>query len=105
MGACKAPNFQMFVPCNQNDEPSTTIKISSPLISRRLLLSSSGLLPLCCAVTKGSAAIYDPVTQAEREASAAVSKRVSEAVELLEKGRELQAVGDFNKALQYFTLV
>lgn len=45
------------------------------------------------------------MSQAEKEASAAVSTRVAEGVELLEKGRELQAQGDFNKALAYFTLV
>ena len=34
-----------------------------------------------------------------------MSQRVSEAVELLEKGRQLQAQGDFNAALSYFSKV
>ena len=50
-------------------------------------------------------ATFEPVSPKEREASATISRRVSEAVELLDKGRELQAQGDFNQALQYFTQV
>ncbi|XP_061950425.1 uncharacterized protein LOC133673568 isoform X2 [Populus nigra] len=46
---------------------------------------------------------FDPVSQAEKEASDAISRRVTEAVELLEKGRELHSQGDFNEALLYFT--
>lgn len=49
--------------------------------------------------------MYDPVSAAEREASALVSERVSQAVELLEKGRELQTQGDFSGALDYFSKV
>ncbi|TKY60433.1 DNA-directed RNA polymerase III subunit RPC2 [Spatholobus suberectus] len=52
-----------------------------------------------------AATLYDPVSPSEREASALVSQRVSQAVELLEKGRELQAQGDFNRALDYFSQV
>ncbi|XP_061346875.1 uncharacterized protein LOC133292478 [Gastrolobium bilobum] len=48
---------------------------------------------------------YDPVSPSERDASALISQRVSQAVELLEKGRELQALGDFNGALDYFSQV
>ncbi|TVU51276.1 hypothetical protein EJB05_02687 [Eragrostis curvula] len=43
------------------------------------------------------------VTEAERAASAAVSRRVGEAVGLLERGRALQARGDFPEALASFT--
>lgn len=45
------------------------------------------------------------VTEAERAASAAVSRRVGEAVGLLEHGRALQAQGDFAAALASFTRV
>ncbi|KAK8710080.1 hypothetical protein V6N13_145421 [Hibiscus sabdariffa] len=51
------------------------------------------------------ASSFDPVSQAEKDASSVVSRRVSEAVELLERGKELQAQGDFPKALQFFTSV
>jgi len=76
--------------------------------NRRLLLFS---VPIFAAVKSANAIAataekyYDPVSQAEKESSAALSGRVSEAVELLEKGRELQAKGDFNEALLYFTQV
>lgn len=45
------------------------------------------------------------VTEAERAASAAVSRRVGEAVDLLERGRALQARGEFPEALASFTRV
>jgi len=45
------------------------------------------------------------VTEADRAASAAVSRRVGEAVGLLELGRELQARGEFPEALASFTRV
>ncbi|XP_062201983.1 uncharacterized protein LOC133904484 [Phragmites australis] len=45
------------------------------------------------------------VTEAERAASAAVSRRVGDAVGLLERGRELQARGEFPEALASFTRV
>uniref|UniRef100_A0A0A9DJ72 Uncharacterized protein n=1 Tax=Arundo donax TaxID=35708 RepID=A0A0A9DJ72_ARUDO len=45
------------------------------------------------------------VTEAERTASAAVSRRVGDAVGLLERGRELQARGEFPEALASFTRV
>ncbi|KAI9114296.1 hypothetical protein K1719_014524 [Acacia pycnantha] len=79
--------------------------------NRRLLLFSlplSGFLLLPRKFQYGSsyaADQYDPVTPVERDASAVTSQRVSEAVELLEMGRELQAQGDFNGALAYFSKV
>ena len=51
------------------------------------------------------AASFDLVSQGERDARTLITRRVSEAVELLERGKELQAQGDFPKALQFFTLV
>ncbi|KAF8658089.1 hypothetical protein HU200_059555 [Digitaria exilis] len=57
----------------------------------------------------GTAALvgYDGpvVTEADKAASAAVSRRVGEAVRLLELGRELQARGEFPEALASFTRV
>uniref|UniRef100_A0A0E0MKF7 Tetratricopeptide repeat protein n=1 Tax=Oryza punctata TaxID=4537 RepID=A0A0E0MKF7_ORYPU len=50
-------------------------------------------------------ASYDPVTSAERAASASVSRRVGEAVRLLDLGRDLQARGEFTAALASFTAV
>ncbi|CAJ1937809.1 unnamed protein product [Sphenostylis stenocarpa] len=52
-----------------------------------------------------AATMYDPISAAERDASALLSQRVSQAVDLLEKGRELQAQGDFTAALGYFSQV
>ncbi|KAL5820857.1 hypothetical protein ACOSQ3_022739 [Xanthoceras sorbifolium] len=114
MGACKAPISHLLL-SSEEPNPIKTPKIPSPLNTRRLLLLS---LPLCSSLvckncektttpTSGNAfaASYDPVSPAERDASAVLSRRVSEALELLEKGRELQALGDFTKALDYFTLV
>ena len=45
------------------------------------------------------------MSPAERNASLSLSQRVSEAVSLLEKGRDLHAHGDFIKALQCFSQV
>lgn len=55
--------------------------------------------------SSNAATEYDPVTSSERDASALISQRVSRGVELLEKGRELQAQGDFDGALDYFSQV
>ncbi|KAH0434503.1 hypothetical protein IEQ34_026807 [Dendrobium chrysotoxum] len=46
---------------------------------------------------------FDPVTDAERDASSALSSRVGEAVRLLDLAREFQAKGEFSRALDYFT--
>lgn len=48
---------------------------------------------------------YDPVTEVEKKASSSIAKRINVAVGLLDKGRELQAKGDFVGALDYFTQV
>ncbi|XP_048561931.1 uncharacterized protein LOC125542798 [Triticum urartu] len=96
------------------------VAISSPpsaatTARRRLLVSAGGLLLVAAAgnnnaASRGAAAAavdlgYDPVTEAERAASATVSQRVGEAVRLLEAGRELQARGEFAGALASFTAV
>ncbi|KAE9610228.1 putative tetratricopeptide-like helical domain-containing protein [Lupinus albus] len=83
----------------------------SSLPNRRLFilslpLSSYLILPVLSSyATVTTQSQYDPVTDSERDASALISERVSQAVELLDKGRELQAQGDFNGALQYFSQV
>ncbi|KAH9548296.1 hypothetical protein CY35_11G081000 [Sphagnum magellanicum] len=48
---------------------------------------------------------YAPVSQDAKEASAAFSRRVSEALELLFKAREAQAQGDFPEALGFFSQI
>jgi len=124
MGACKAPISNLLLPSpppspptpNQNATTRRLLLFSLPLLTtatttNNLPLSTTGAkiasansriqLNSCWALAES----YDPVSQAEKEASTAISRRVSEAVELLEKGRELQARGDFNEALLYFTLV
>ncbi|XP_065876604.1 uncharacterized protein [Euphorbia lathyris] len=110
MSACKAP-----IP----NPPRIQRKADT---SRRILLFS---LPLCASFSSPTppaplvfthnnnnpipclalADTYEPVTQSEREASAVISQRISEALDLLEKGKELQAQGDFPSALLYFTRV
>ncbi|KAK1628335.1 hypothetical protein QYE76_002650 [Lolium multiflorum] len=92
---------------------SPTISSSPSAATRRQLLVSAGGLLLIVAAgsnnasSKGAAAAagYDPVTEAERAASAAVSLRVGEAVRLLDLGRDLQARGEFPEALASFTAV
>jgi tetratricopeptide (TPR) repeat protein len=90
--------------------------ISAPTAAgrRQLLVSGAGSL-LLLATGAGAAAESSKgalvgyagpvVTEAERAASAAVSRRVGEAVGLLERGRALQARGDFPEALASFTRV
>ncbi|XVF16990.1 hypothetical protein REPUB_Repub10bG0078500 [Reevesia pubescens] len=130
MGACKAPISHLLWSPKPNNTKTLKVKIPSPLMlnpetssscSRRSLLFSLPLstlpntlslllIPSSIKLLEPSfmgalAASYDPVSQAERDASTLISRRVSEAVELLERGREFQALGDFPKALQFFTLV
>ncbi|KAK7358822.1 hypothetical protein VNO77_00762 [Canavalia gladiata] len=119
VGACRAPIWHVHL-----RKPKTRIQNSqskastspSPAIfraqlpQRRLFLFSlplSGFLlfPVPSFGDNSESANYDPVSPSEREASDVVSQRVSQAVELLEKGRELQAQGDFTAALYYFSQV
>ena len=129
VGACRAPPISHLPLGNPKTEIQNSHSKASPpifkaqLSNRRLFLLSlplSGFLLLpgpsfgdgvsANKLQHGSsssyaATVYDPVTPSERDASALVSLRVSQAVELLEKGRELQAQGDFNGALDYFSKV
>jgi hypothetical protein len=117
MVASKAPiiNLLLLLPSYSSHRNSNTINsnakhlkpiLKTPLPNRRLFLFSLSLPTLLLQPTSCYALpSFDPVTSTEREASAAISRRVSEAVDLLDKGRELQAKGDFNQALGYYTQV
>ena len=111
MGACKVPPISCFLlPTPPNCKTPIPIrqKLNPSSPNRRgLLISTSSLLVVLLPPPTCSSALptFDPVSPNERDASADVSQRVSEAVSLLEKGRELQAQGDFERALQYFTQV
>ncbi|XP_021274722.1 uncharacterized protein LOC110409630 isoform X2 [Herrania umbratica] len=125
MGACKSPMFHLLSSSNPNTETLTNPLLNPETTTRRFLLFSLPLstvstliiLPSSTPGTGGCssklepsfmgalAASFDPVSQADRDASAVITRRVSEAVELLERGKELQAQGDFPKALQIFTTV
>nr|DAD22682.1 TPA_asm: hypothetical protein HUJ06_024145 [Nelumbo nucifera] len=102
----KARNTQTL----QRADTNKTLSVAPP-IRRRLLVFSlpvSTLLlvpstsrPRSCSALQS----FEPVSPAEKDASNALSRRIFEAVQLLDKGRELQAQGDFNQALEYFTTV
>ncbi|OEL26490.1 hypothetical protein BAE44_0012490 [Dichanthelium oligosanthes] len=106
-------------PTISQPQPSPS-SLASTRTGRRQLLVSGGLLLAAGSIStasSGRAAAaaggggglvgYDGpvVTEADRAASAAVSRRVGEAVGLLELGRELQARGEFPQALASFTRV
>ncbi|KAK9135096.1 hypothetical protein Syun_014426 [Stephania yunnanensis] len=84
---------------------TTPLPLPTTITRRRLLLFtlsiSPSLTPLCSSALK----TFDPVSPAERDASASLTRRISEAVELLERGRELQVQGDFVRALDSFSQV
>ncbi|XP_009349738.1 uncharacterized protein LOC103941268 [Pyrus x bretschneideri] len=123
MRACKAPPIPHLLPTSSSSTQPANVKW--PLLSRRLVLLSlplsTFLLPskASCSVTNStnvnsttpsgstSSALtsFNPISAAERDASDAISRRISDALELLEKGRELQALGDFDQALVCFTQV
>lgn len=117
MGASKASISHLLIPSSSSPRNSNSnsnnlnsrVKLPISNTTRRLFLFTLPLptfLLFPLQPTSYSAlATFEPVTPAEKEASATVSRRVSEAVELLDKGRELQAQGDFNQALLYFTQV
>ncbi|XP_059642860.1 uncharacterized protein LOC132284745 [Cornus florida] len=123
MGAYAAPISHLLLPSspNPNKNPNSkppksnpkrtpmkpiTSKASFTIQRRHFLLLS---LPISISTQYSSwfyaLASVEPVSSAEEDASATVSRRVAEAIELLERGRELQAQGDFNQALEYFTQV
>ncbi|OWM91462.1 uncharacterized protein LOC116198858 [Punica granatum] len=120
MGACRASISHLLLPSPssppnpnkpQSPNPSKTLIPIPPLVNRRyflcslpipaLLLFTANRTTSTCLAAEG----FDPISSAERDASALVSRRVAQAVELLDKGRELQAQGDFDRALLYFNQV
>ncbi|CAN6326042.1 unnamed protein product, partial [Urochloa humidicola] len=99
-------------------QPRSSLASTRTPSRRQLLVSAGGLLLAATGGARAAAAAaggqgggalvgYDGpvVTEADRVASAAVSRRVGEAVGLLELGRELQARGEFSQALASFTRV
>ncbi|KAM5577799.1 hypothetical protein ABKV19_008239 [Rosa sericea] len=119
MGACKAPIPNLLLTSSSSSSSSSTqktlIPISrTPLLTRRLVLLS---LPLATFLLPSNSSAVDaieptsavttfnPISDAERDASAAISRRISEALDLLERGRDFQARGDFDQALLSFTQV
>ncbi|XP_024963388.1 uncharacterized protein LOC112503617 [Cynara cardunculus var. scolymus] len=121
MGACSPPISHLLPNPNKTLITNTTRKPFFIILSssskhqltiqrRQLLLLSLPIsittIQLTCSSSSAVAApIFDPISEPERAASLEVSRRVAEAVELLEKGREFQAQGDYVQALQYFTQV
>ncbi|CAN6567603.1 unnamed protein product [Malus baccata var. baccata] len=123
MRACKAPPIPHLLPTSSSSTQPANVKW--PLLSRRLVLLSlplaTFLLPskASCSDTNSSnvnsttpsgstssaRTSFNPISAAERDASDAISGRISDALALLEKGRELQALGDFDQALVCFTQV
>ncbi|RWW37777.1 hypothetical protein BHE74_00057065 [Ensete ventricosum] len=85
---------------------SGTLSAAGPGWKRRsLLLSAAAASLLECRNSVAAGPSFDPVTDREREASADLSRRVSDAIRLLDLARDLQAKGDYSQALDYFTLV
>ncbi|XP_017701515.2 uncharacterized protein LOC103720519 [Phoenix dactylifera] len=80
---------------------------SSRTWRRRSLLLSLPLSILLSTPTSAAAPApsYDPLSDSEKNASAALSGRVSDATQLLDLARDFQAKGDFPQALDYFSLV
>ncbi|KAL8134212.1 uncharacterized protein LOC141712838 [Apium graveolens] len=118
MGASAAPISHLLPkpPCQTAPkQPSISSSLSLCIQRRQLLLLSVPVISLTtifhynpknsAAAAAAEAPMYDPVSPAERDASLSVSQRVSQAVTLLDKGRDLQAQGDFIQALQCFNQV
>ncbi|KAI4330119.1 hypothetical protein MLD38_028425 [Melastoma candidum] len=95
--------------CRMDKSPIANLKTLNfpiPGINRRnfllsLLAFPAGELFLVDASSCSALAADGLVTASSSEAS----RRIEEAIRLLELGREFQAKGDFDKALMYFTLV
>ncbi|KAL7601995.1 hypothetical protein Lser_V15G23134 [Lactuca serriola] len=94
----------LFIIVSSSSKPQLTIQ-RRQLLLLSLPISITTIQLSCYSGSAVAASIFDPVTDAERAASSEVSRRVAEAVELLEKGREFQAQGDYVQALKYFTRV
>ncbi|PWA34667.1 Tetratricopeptide-like helical [Artemisia annua] len=117
MGSCSPPPIShLLLPTNNNIKNKTPLISKQPFIivsslrrrriqRRQVLLLSVPLISLASTSCCWGASVFDPLTEAERAASNEVTRRVEEAVDLLEKGRDFQAKGDYVQALQCFTQV
>lgn len=103
------PNSEPQIPNPPRRNPKTVhpvdVSRAPVVIQRRHLLLFSVPISLSSSIPLNSSSALDFLSPAERDASEAVSRRVAEAVELLERGRDLQAQGDFIQALDYFSQV
>lgn len=75
--------------------------VFSPSESHGAMQMPRGAVPIVSLRVEG----FDPISKEQREASAAFAKRVSEALDLLDKARKAQARDDFSGALQAYSLV
>ncbi|XP_024461244.2 uncharacterized protein LOC7466744 isoform X2 [Populus trichocarpa] len=80
MGAGKAPISNQLLPSQPPPPPTPNARATSAKFASASTIQLN--LNSCWALAES----FDPVSQAEKEASAAISRRVTEAVELLEKG-------------------
>ncbi|XP_020246995.1 uncharacterized protein LOC109824762 [Asparagus officinalis] len=110
--SCKVPSSILSHLHNPRPQIHLSTKSAASKIigrSRRSLLLLS--LPLSTVIISpavfadADGSVFDPVTTPEKRASDEISRRVSEAVRLLDVARELQARGEFAQALDYFTQV
>ncbi|XP_065021119.1 uncharacterized protein LOC135646008 [Musa acuminata AAA Group] len=101
--ATKAPSILLSI--SRLRHSSGTLESGPGWKRRSLLLSAAAASLLDCRNSVAAGPSFDPVTDREREASAVVSRRVSDAIRLLDLARDLQAKGDYSQALDYFTLV
>lgn len=94
-----------FVRTSAAQRCSTPSLIAAFRTRRGFLLSTAAALLLACRDSTAAVPPFDPVTERERNVSASLSLRISDAVRLLDLARDLQAKGDYSRALDYFTLV
>lgn len=80
---------------------AVALLVFSPSESHGATQMPRGAVPIVSSSFEG----FDPISKEQREASAAFAKRVSEALDLLDKARKAQARDDFSGALQAYSLV
>ncbi|XP_018685907.2 uncharacterized protein LOC103994722 isoform X1 [Musa acuminata AAA Group] len=89
--ATKAPSILLSI--SRLRHSSGTLESGPGWKRRSLLLSAAAASLLDCRNSVAAGPSFDPVTDREREASAVVSRRVSDAIRLLDLARDLQAKG------------
>ncbi|XP_020106431.1 uncharacterized protein LOC109722725 isoform X2 [Ananas comosus] len=104
--------FCIQIQSSQNPSPASLkrttrrrslLVLSLPLSTLLLLPPNPTTSSSSSSSAAAAAAAFDPLTEAERSASAVLDRRVADAVRLLDLARDLQAQGDFPRALLYFT--